>query len=59
MAGCIFKTSPKEANTEAGKLGRAAGRAVPHHSPGTSQREAREGRAPSGALPWWPSLGTS
>lgn len=43
MAGCISKTSPKEAKTEAGELGRAGGRAVPHHSPGTSQRAA--GRA--------------
>lgn len=59
MAGCVYKTSAKEAKIEAGELGRAAGTAVPHHSPGTSQREAREGCAPSGTLPWWPGLGAS
>lgn len=30
MAGCASKTSPREAKAEAGELGRAAGRAVPH-----------------------------
>lgn len=32
MADCASKTSPREAKAEAGELGRAAGRAVPHHS---------------------------
>lgn len=31
MAACTSKTSPREAKAEAGKLERAAGRAVPHH----------------------------
>lgn len=48
MAGCVYKTSAKEPKIEAGELGRAAGTAVPHHCPGTSQREARESCAPLG-----------